>query len=128
MSFGKTLSSRCLELVKPRKPTQIDLKMVKCDKKRQTNIQKYSRGTMLDGPVCFFSLHFLKNIMSPLCNPSCKGRETLFFPLRLSVHLSVCLSVTKSCLLYNLITVSDISTKLHTFLKHIEKICHAQDS
>ena len=49
----------------------------------------------------------------------------LFFPLRLSVCLSVCLSVTKSCPLYNLITVTDISTKLHTFVKHIETMCHA---
>ena len=49
--------------------------------------------------------------------------DILFFPLR----LSVCLSVTKSCPLYNLITVTDISTKLHTFVKHIKTMCHAQE-
>ena len=38
------------------------------------------------------------------------------------------LSVTKSCPLYNLITIRDISTKLHTFVKHIEAICHAQET
>ena len=43
------------------------------------------------------------------------------------VCLSVCLSVTKSCPLYNLITVRDISTKLHTFVKHIQTTCHAQE-
>ena len=57
--------------------------------------------------------------------------DILFFPLRLSVGLfvclSVCLSVTKSCPLYNLITVTDISMKLHTFVKHIETTCHAQE-
>ena len=52
--------------------------------------------------------------------------DILFFPLRLSVRPSVCLSVTKSCPLYNLITVRDISTKLHTFVKHIQTKCHAQ--
>ena len=52
------------------------------------------------------------------------------FPLAsvcLCVCVSVCLSVTKSCPLYNLITVTDISTKLHTFVKHIETTCHAQE-
>ena len=44
-----------------------------------------------------------------------------------SVCVSVCLSVTKSCPLYNLITVTDISMKLHTFVKHIETKCHAQE-
>ena len=38
----------------------------------------------------------------------------IFPPLLLSVGLSV----TKSCSLYNLITVKDISTKLHAFIKH----------
>ena len=31
----------------------------------------------------------------------------------------ICLSVTKSCPLYNLKTVRGITTKLHTFVKHI---------
>ena len=61
--------------------------------------------------------------------------DILFFPLRLCVCgsvglwvcVSVCLSVTKSCPLYNLITVTDILTKLHTFVKHIETTCHAQE-
>ena len=53
--------------------------------------------------------------------------DILFFPLRLSVSLCVCLSVTKSCPLYNFKTVTDISTKLHTFVKHIETTCHAQE-
>ena len=55
--------------------------------------------------------------------------DILFSPLRafvgLSVCVSVCVSVTKSCPLYNLITVTDIATKLHTFVKHIETMCHA---
>ena len=49
---------------------------------------------------------------------------------RLSICLPVCLSVCpsqKSCPLYNLITVRDISTKLHTFVKHIQTPCHAQE-
>ena len=52
-------------------------------------------------------------------SPPWKGRETLFFPL--------CLTVTKLCLLYNLKTVRDISTKLHTLIKHIQTMCHAQE-
>ena len=31
------------------------------------------------------------------------------------------------CLLYNLIIVGGISTKLHTFVKHIQMTCHAQE-
>ena len=80
-----------------------------------------------------------------------KGRETYCVPLRpsvpLSVRPSVCpsvrhkivsafacitplplfvgLSVTKSCPLYNLITVKDISTKVLTFVKLIQTMCHA---
>ena len=50
-----------------------------------------------------------------------------FFCLRLFVHLSVSLSVTKLCPLYNLKTVRDSSTKLHTFVKHIQTTCHAQE-
>ena len=61
-------------------------------------------------------------IMSP---PVRVGRH-IVFPLA-SVCLCVCLSVTKSCPRYNLITVTDISTKLHTFVKHIETTCHAQE-
>ena len=62
-------------------------------------------------------------------SPPCKGWETYCFSpcVCMSVGLSVCLSVTKSCPLYNLITVTDISTKLHTFVKHIETTCHAQE-
>ena len=57
-----------------------------------------------------------------LCLPLQGSGDILFFPLRTSLGLSVCvsvyLSVTKSCPLYNLITVTDISTKLHTFVNH----------
>ena len=55
-------------------------------------------------------------------SPPCKGRETYCFSP--GVCGSVCLSVTKLCRLYNLITVTDISKKLHTFVKHIETTCH----
>ena len=54
-----------------------------------------------------------------------------FFPFRVgrrivfSFCLSVRLSVTKSCPFYYLITVIDILMKLHTFVKHMETICHA---
>ena len=62
-------------------------------------------------------------------SPPCKGRETSCFSpcVRLSVCLYVCLSVAKSCPIYNLITVTDISTKLHTIVKHIETRCHTQE-
>ena len=61
--------------------------------------------------------------MEVLCLPLQGSGDILIFPLR----LWVCLSVTKLCPLYNLITVTDISTKLHTFVKHIETRCHAQE-
>ena len=63
-----------------------------------------------------------------LCLPL-QGRETYCFSpcVCLCVCLSVCLSVTKSCPLYNLITFTDISTKLYTFAKHIETTCNAQE-
>ena len=54
-----------------------------------------------------------------------KGRETYCFSCCL--RPSVCLSVTKSCPLFNLKTVRVISTKLHTFVRHIQTMCHAQD-
>ena len=65
--------------------------------------------------------------MSPLQGSG----DILFFPLHLSVDLSVCvsvcLSITKSCVLYNLITDTDISMKLHTCVKHIRTTCHAKE-
>ena len=65
----------------------------------------------------------LLNYVSPLEGSG----DILFFTLA-SVGLSVCGSVChKSCPLYNLITVTDISTKLHTFVKHIRTTCHAQE-
>ena len=64
--------------------------------------------------------------LSLLCLPPVRVGRHIVFPLA-SVCLWVCLSVTKSCPLYNLITVTDISTKLHTFVKHIETTCHAQE-
>ena len=57
-----------------------------------------------------------------LCLPPVRVWRHIVFPLASvcpSVCPSVCLSVTKSCPLYNLITVTDISTKLHTFVKLI---------
>ena len=56
-----------------------------------------------------------------LCLPPVGVGRHIVFPLA-----SVRLSVTESCPLYNLITFIDISTKLHTFVKHIEMTCHAQ--
>ena len=54
--------------------------------------------------------------------------DILFFPVRLSVHPSICLSVRhKSCPLYNSKTVEDISMKLDTLIKHDETTCHAQE-
>ena len=55
---------------------------------------------------------------------SCTRTITLaciFFSLRLFVGLSV----TKSCPLYNLITIRDISMKLHSFVKHFQTSCCA---
>ena len=52
-----------------------------------------------------------------------KGRETYCFSLAsvcLYARLSVWLSVTKLCPLYNSKTVRDISTKLHTSVKQIQ--------
>ena len=52
--------------------------------------------------------------------------ETYCFPPRFC--LSVGLSVHhKIVLLYNLITAKDILMKLHTFVKHIETTCHADE-
>ena len=74
--------------------------------------------------------HLRRSCLQPrkrlsLCLPLQGSGDILFFPLRTSLGLSVCvyvyLSVTKLCPLYNLITVTDISTKLHTFLKHITR-------
>ena len=59
-------------------------------------------------------------IMSP---PTGSG-DILFFPMR----LSVCLSVRhKSCPLYNLKTVKDFSMKLGTLVNHDEMMCHAPE-
>ena len=63
----------------------------------------------------FFSSIFL---CPPPPTPMKGSGDILIFPLRLSV--------TKSCPLYNLKMVRDISTKLHTFVKHIQTMCHAQ--
>ena len=81
---------------------------------------------LISSCVSLKSARFCAYYVSPLQGSG----DILFFPLRLSVGLSVCLwvclSVTKLCPLYNLITVTDISMKLHTFVKHIETTCHAQ--
>ena len=66
---------------------------------------------------------------SELCPPppARVGRHIVFPLASVCLCVCVCLSVTKSCPLYNLITVTDISTKLHTFVKHIETMCYAQE-
>ena len=58
-------------------------------------------------------------------SPPWKGRETFCFPLasvRLSVYPSVCMAVRHKTMsaLYNLKTIRDILTKLHTFVKQIQ--------
>ena len=59
--------------------------------------------------------------------PPWKGRETYCFSP--CVCLSICcLSITKWCPLYNLITVKNVSTKLHTFVNYIQTMGHAQES
>ena len=63
--------------------------------------------------------------MAHYVSPARVGRQ-IVFPLP-SVYLSDCLSVTKSCPLYKLITVTDILTKLDTFVKQIEMTCHSQE-
>ena len=63
-----------------------------------------------------------------LCLPPTGSGDILFFPVRLSVRPSVCLSVRhKSCPLYNLKTVKDFSMKLGTLVNHDETMCHAQE-
>ena len=59
-----------------------------------------------------------------LCLPPTGSGDILFFPVR----LSVCLSVRhKLCPLYNLKTVKDFSMKLGTLVNHDETMCHAQE-
>ena len=59
-----------------------------------------------------------------LCLPPTGSGDILFFPVR----LSVCLSVRhKSCLLYNLKTVKDFSMKFGTLVNHDKTMCHAQE-
>ena len=60
-------------------------------------------------------------IMSPSCLPPGRVGRHCFSPCVRR------LSVTKLCTLYNLKTVRDISTKLHTLVKHIQTRCHAQE-
>ena len=63
-----------------------------------------------------------------VCLPPTGSGDLLFFPMRLSVCLSVRLSVRhKSCPLYNLKTVKDFSMKLGTLVNHDETMCHAQE-
>ena len=60
-------------------------------------------------------------IMSP---PGRVERHILFSPL----SPSVCPTQNRvRSTLYNLITVRDISTKLHTLVKHIQTTCRAQE-
>ena len=65
-----------------------------------------------------------KSLYIIMSSPPPSG-DILFFPVR----LSVCLSVRhKSCPLYNLKTVKDFSLKLGTLVNHDETMCHAQES
>ena len=54
--------------------------------------------------------------VASLCLPTFRAGRHIGFPL-VSVRS---LSITKSCPLYNLLTVKDILMKLHIFVKHIE--------
>ena len=69
--------------------------------------------------LCYFLIVW--KLYGDYVSPLEGSGDILFFPF-----LSVCLSVTKSCLLYNLKTIRDISKKLHTFVKHIQMMCHAK--
>ena len=61
-----------------------------------------------------------------LCLPPVGLGDILFFPWS-SVHPSIRLSVTKSCLLCNSKTVRDIFMKLYTNVKQQETTCRAQE-
>ena len=67
----------------------------------------------------FLYIYIVIHYVSPLE----ESVDILFFPLRPSVCLSFCPSI-ESCPLYNLITLRGISTKLHTFVKHILRVTH----
>ena len=76
----------------------------------------------------FSKVDILQLLGTFLCLPPMSGGDILFFPVRLSVRLSVCPSVRhKSCPLYNLKTVKDFSMKLGTLVNHDETMCHAQE-
>ena len=63
-----------------------------------------------------------------LCLPPTGSGDILFFLVRLSVRLSVCLFVRhKSCPLYNLKTVKDFSMKLGKLVNYDETMWHAQE-
>ena len=59
-----------------------------------------------------------------LCLPPSGSGDILFFPVLLSVRLSV---RHKSCPLYNLKTVKDFSMKLGTLVNHGKTMYHAQE-
>ena len=82
--------------------------------------QRVSRTIIMQGFI-LTAITATEDYVSPL-----QGSGDIVFPLA-SVCGSVCLSVTKLCPLYNLITDTAISTKLHTFVKHIETTCLAQE-
>ena len=66
------------------------------------------------------------NISMGLLGFPLEGSGDILFSIEpgcLSVHLSF----TKLCKFYNLIPVRDISTKLHTLVKHIQTTRHAQE-
>ena len=67
--------------------------------------------------LCFHNSKTVFHMTWPIMSPLVRFRRQFVF-----LHTSVCLYVLsvhqKMCLLYNLITVLDISLKLHTFVKH----------
>ena len=69
-------------------------------------------------------LHTLVKHIQTTCHAQetelCFGYFWSYFPL------IICNAIL--CQLYNLITVRGIPTKLHTFVKHIKTMCHAQES
>ena len=77
---------------------------------------------------CQGKLDVVATLAASLCLPPTGSGDILFFPVRLSVRLSVRPFVRhKSCSLYNLKIVKDFSMKLGTLVNHDETMCHAQE-
>ena len=83
--------------------------------------------TQYANDFCYIGRNAIPTAIS-LCLPPTGSGDILFFPVRLSIRLSVRPSVRhKSCPLYNLKTVKDFSMKLGTLVNHGETMCHAQE-